>query len=295
MKYDPPVYRPPSEAHSLILQATIGCPYNRCIFCDMYKLKKFRKRTIAEIKADIQSIKNIEDVRTVFLADSNSLILKTETLLKILKLLYNTFPNLERVTSYGRAKTILKKRPDDLKKLKNAGLKRLHVGLETGDDELLEYMNKGATASEMIEAGRKVMEADIELTEYVVLGLGGEKWWHQHAMGTAAVLNEISPTWIRVRTLLLRPNAPLYEKVKMGEFTLASPEEIIRETRVLIDNLEVTSEFLSDHVSNYIQVNGVLPQDKPDMIAFIDLTLKTLRLVPESSSKILQPEYLRNL
>jgi coproporphyrinogen III oxidase-like Fe-S oxidoreductase len=234
-------------------------------------------------------------VRTVFIGDSNPLALKHEHFLRVLEALYTTFPELERVTSYARAKTIKRKSMGELRELREAGLTRLHIGLETGDDKLLKYINKGASAEDMCIAGSKVMDAGMELTEYVILGLGGRERWAEHAVATARVLNIINPHWIRVRTLILRPNAPLYKWAQRGEFVPSTAEEVLQETRMLIDNLNVTSEFLSDHVSNYLPVNGRLPEDQGKMLEFIDMTLETLRLVPDAKTRILQPEWLRRL
>ncbi len=290
----------------------------------MYKGKKFQLRTVEEVKQDISSLKRLTDavrehawkigygdrmeqvaiyngvpwldsngaVMSAFIGDSNSIIMKTEELAEIIGFLYHTFPTLERITSYGRAHTVRHKKPEELERLRDAGLSRLHVGLESGDDELLAYVNKGSTSEQMIEAGRKVNESGISLCLYVLLGLGGRGWWQQHAQGTARVLNAINPDFIRVRTLLLMPGAPLYEREQQGEFQLPSPQEILAEERMLIEGLEVTSQFLSDHVSNYLPLDGRLPQDKERMLKQIDAVLAE---PPELQAQILQPEELRYL
>jgi radical SAM superfamily enzyme YgiQ (UPF0313 family) len=231
-------------------------------------------------------------VRRAFIGDSNSIIMKTEDFAHIIEFLYQTFPTLERVTSYGRAHTIRRKKLEELKRWKEAGLTRLHVGLETGDDELLAYMNKGLTAEMAIEAGRKVNESGISLCEYVILGLGGPDRWQRHADATARVLNAINPDFIRVRTLRLDPGTPLYEMHQQGEFQLSSPEEVLVEERRLLESLEVTSEFVSDHVSNYLNINGKLPQDRERMLEYIDIVLAA---PPELRANMLQPEQLRHL
>jgi radical SAM superfamily enzyme YgiQ (UPF0313 family) len=264
----------------------------------MYKTKKFRIRTVEELKRDIDLAKEFygRNVRTVFLADSDSIILKTSHLISILDYLRESFPKLERVTSYGRSKTIIKtKTVEDLKKLRKAGLKRLHVGLETGADWLLREICKGATAEEMIEAGRMVKEAGMELTEYVVLGLAGEGRGIKNAEETAKVLNAINPDHVRLRTLILTPGAPLFEMFQQGDFKLPSKIEILEETRKLIEKLEITSWLFSDHVSNYLPITGKLPEEKPDILEFLDTTIETLKMYPELESKILTPEKLRHL
>lgn len=276
--YDFPPYRPPSEADSLLLRVTRGCPWNRCTFCSMYKGQKFEIRRTKEVLEDIAMAKELyrDKVRTVFIGDSNSLVVNTEAFVKILKVLYESFPHIERVTSYGRAKTIARKTEEDLKRLFQAGLSRLHVGLETGNQLLLLEIQKGATPEEMIEAGRKAKQIGFEYSLYVLLGLGGENRWREHAQDTAEVLNRIDPHFIRVRTLIPQPNSPLFEAVREGRFRLPSPETILKETRLLIERLEVTSQFLSDHISNLIPLYGKLPDEKERMIRRIDESLRAI-------------------
>lgn len=312
--------RPPSEAYSLLIRVTRNCTWNKCTFCHIYKGKKFEKRSVQEIKDDIQAAKDIADEikalswrsglggditrelmeaifrqphlysdhfrsialwlyaggKHVFLQDANSIVLSTSELVEVLKLLKDTFPQVERVTSYGRSSTIAKRKSvEELKELKEAGLTRLHVGLESGYDFLLEYMNKGVTVAEHIEAGRKVMESGIELSEYVVLGLGGKKWWREHAQETARVLNQISPHFIRLRTLKILPQMPLQKKIDDGDFILQTEDEMIAEERLLIENLNGTdSTFLSDHILNLLmEVEGKLPEQKERMLEIIDTFL----------------------
>jgi len=274
--YDFPPFRPPSEANSLLLRVTRGCPWNRCTFCSMYKGMKFERRELDEVLEDISMAREYysDQVRTVFIGDSNSLVLKAEDLVKILNSLYASFPHVERVTSYARAKTIAKKEIEDLKKIYEAGLNRLHVGLETGDRELLKEIDKGATPEEMVEAGRKAKEAGFEYSLYVLLGIGGEEKWEQHARGTADVLNQINPHFIRVRTFIPQPNSAIYEAMEEGRFQPASPETILKETRLLLKELEVASQFLSDHISNLVPLHGKLPEEKEEMIRVMDEVLK---------------------
>ena len=276
--YDFPPYRPPSEAQSLLLRVTRGCPWNKCTFCSMYKHLVFERRPIDEIKADILSARDYySDVtRTVFIADSNSLVINTDDFIEILKLLYKSFPNIERVTSYARAKTLKKKPIEDLKRLRKAGLIRLHVGLETGRADLLKEIRKGTTPDEFVEAGRKVKEAGLELSLYILLGIGGEEGWIEHARDTATVLNRIDPHFIRVRTLQPQPGSKLYGDMKSGSFTKASHRTVLKEQRTIVENLNVTSRYLSDHISNYIPVNGKLPEEKNVMLKVIDECLTAL-------------------
>jgi radical SAM superfamily enzyme YgiQ (UPF0313 family) len=276
--YEFPPYRPPSEANSLLLRVTRGCPWNRCTFCSMYKETKFEIRDLEEILGDIELAKELygDRVRTIFIGDSNSLVIKTDMLVQILNSLHSSFPNLERVTSYARAKTVVKKPVEDLEKLLQAGLNRLHVGLETGDRDLLKEIEKGATPEEMVEAGRRAKKAGFEYSLYVLLGIGGEEKWESHARGTAEVLSQIDPDFIRVRTFIPQPNSPLYNAMMEGRFQLASPETILRETKLLLEELHVTSQFLSDHISNLLPLHGKLPEEKEGMIQMIEEALKAM-------------------
>ncbi len=245
----------------------------------MYKGVKFEIRDLEEVLEDIEMAKGLygDRVRTIFIGDSNSLVVKTEKLIKILNTLYSSFPHLERITSYARSKTIAKKPLEDLMKIREAGLNRLHVGLETGDRELLKEIEKGANPEEMIEAGKKAKRAGFEYSLYVLLGIGGEEKWEQHAHGTAEVLNQVDPHFIRVRTFIPQPHSPLYEAMEEGRFQPASPETILKETKGLLERLEVTSQFLSDHISNLLPLHGKLPEDKEKMIQMIEEALRGLK------------------
>jgi len=208
----------------------------------------------------------------VFLQDGDNLTLRTDELVEILKYLKKTFSSVERVTTYARAKTVSRKTVDDLQALRLAGLSRIHIGLETGYDSLLQYVKKGVTALEHIEAGRRVKESGISLSEYVILGLGGKGMWREHAVETAKVLNQINPNFIRVRTLKVLKTMLLFQKIEKGEFMLMSDNEMIEEERLLIWHLEgITSTFVSDHIMNVLQeVEGKLPEEKEKMLNLID-------------------------
>lgn len=284
MHYIQPVYRPPSESESLIIQATLGCPHNRCQFCFIYKGKRFKIRPVDEIKSDVTQAKVLygDAVRTIFLADGNAIVMKTEDLIDVLDLCHALFPRLERVTSYGAAKIILKtKTLEDMRRLRKAGLRRIHMGLESGCDEVLAYMCKGATAQEMIDASKMVKDAGMELSQYVLLGLGGKALTREHAVETARVLNEMEPDFIRVRTLVIRPDAPLYERVVKGDFVPLTQLEILKETRLIVENLEVHGEFCSDHVTNIVNVNGRLPDDKEKMLKKLDEAIVNMTHQPQ--------------
>jgi radical SAM superfamily enzyme YgiQ (UPF0313 family) len=301
MPFESPPFRPPSEAYSLLIRVTRNCPWNRCEFCAMYKTEKFQLRDVEEIKRDIDFLREVYDqakemawlkgyggdvryigsalgipwllqgeVKNVFIGDSDSLVMKPHLLIEVIRYIKEKFPSVERITSYARSRTILNKKFEDLKEIRKAGLTRLHVGLESGDDFILNYVKKGVSSSEAVEAGLKAKEAGFELSEYVISGLGGEKRWMEHALHTADALNRINPHFIRIRTLVVLPFTPLYEKMESGDFVEASPETVMKELRLFIENLNVDSEFLSDHVSNYTDLNGKLPEEKEKLLNKID-------------------------
>ena len=208
---------------------------------------------------------------TAFLQDSNTLIMRTKELVEVLRFLKETLPSIDRITSYGRSDTAARKQVEELVELHQAGLSRLHIGLETGYDPLLEYVDKGVTAAKHIAGGRKVVESGISLCEYVLLGLGGKDMWREHATQTARVLSEIDPDFIRVRTLVVNAAMPLHAEIEAGNFIRATDEQILEEEKLLIENLECHSNYVSDHITNLLQeLEGKLPQDKGRMLATIE-------------------------
>jgi radical SAM superfamily enzyme YgiQ (UPF0313 family) len=294
MPYELPPMRPPSEAYSLLIRVMRGCPWNYCTFCWAYKgfPRKNTIRAIDEVKADIDELRQAyEEVlllgyrrepKTAFLADSNAIIIGSEDLAEIVGYLRQAFPSIERVTSYGRAKTVLKKKRDELRMLREAGLDRLHLGMESGDDGVLERVRKGATADEMIEAGLRVKEAGFELSEYVMPGLGGRAASKQHAIGSARVLNAIEPRYIRVRPLMMVPGTPLCDEFERGEFEQLSPYEIVAEIGSLVEQLSARSSLCFDHFANppifRQDWEGYrLPEEKPHLLELIGDALAAAR------------------
>ncbi len=275
MRYEGIVYRPPSEAESLIIQATIGCPHNKCAFCKMYRGVNFRIRSVAEIKEDLLMAKDYygDWVKSVFFADGNTILMKTDQLVEILEYTKELFPKVERITMYGSAQYIALKTQEELNRINRAGLSRIHTGMESGDDEVLDLINKGTDSSKLIKAGVMVKNAGIELSEYIIVGVGGKKFTKQHALNSAKVLNEINPDFIRIRTIVPFPGTELYDMYKNGEFELLSPHEALREMKLFVENLNVTSYFYTDHVSNYCYANGKLPGAKNDIIDSIEKNL----------------------
>lgn len=275
MRYEGMIYRPPSEASSFIIQATVGCPHNKCTFCNLYKGKAFKIRPVKEIKEDIDLGKAYygNHVRTIFLADGNTILMKTEQLLEILNYARQVFPGLERVTSYGSSQYLDLKSVSELKLLKEAGLTRIHTGMESGFDPLLAKICKGSTSEVHIRAGQKVRQAGIEFSEYIMIGLGGDKWTREHAIHSALTLNKINPDYIRLRTFVPTAGSLLAEEYQRGSFRLLDPYEALREIRLLLEHLEVASYMASDHFMNFWDISGQLPDDKEKMLSEIDYAL----------------------
>lgn len=277
MRYEGTVYRPPSEANSLLIQATIGCPHNKCSFCSMYKKTSFRIRPVQEIKEDLLAARDYygKYIESIFFPDGNTIIMKTEQLLEIFNYAHELFPELERITVYGSARFVNKKSPEDLKRLKEAGLSRLHMGMESGDDITLQNVHKGTNSGEIIEAGLKLKNAGIQTSEYYLVGIAGKARWREHAENSARVLSAFSPDFIRLRTFVPELNTPIIEEIQAGNFQYLSPHEALREIRVLIENLNCNNSMvLSDHISNYWNINGLIPDDRDKMLLEIDKALK---------------------
>ena len=277
MYYKGPIYRPPSEADSLLIQATIGCPHNRCTFCMVYKNgPRYRVRPVSDVKEDILKAKSHYGlhVQTLFLPAGNTIAMKTEDLSEICSFAKATFPTLERITVYGSSQFIHKKGPRELKRLARAGLGRIHVGLESGDDIILKSIRKGTYAEQQIEAGRWAMAAGIELSLYVILGIGGHERTHEHAKETAQVINEIAPDFVRLRTFVPKINTPLLEEVVEGRFKMLTPYGVLEEAGSLLERVTISTLLTSDHYTNYINLCGRLPDDKPRLLKEISHALK---------------------
>ena len=306
--------RPPNEARSLLVRLTRNCPWNQCLFCPVYKRRKFSLRTVAEIKQDIQTARDIADeiknlslqlghagevndevishlfnqpgyndnyrsiaawlyyrTEACFLQDADNLIMKTDDLVDVLGFLREKFPAISRVTTYSRSRTVIRKSVESLKRIRKAGLDRIHIGLETGYDPLLKLIKKGVTAEQQIEAGLKVRQAGMELSEYVMPGLGGQEMWREHAVETANVLNRIDPHFIRLRSLRVPRRVPLHEKIEDGSFTMQTDDMLAAEIKLFIESLDgITSTLASDHIMNLLEeVGGGFPDDKENMLNVI--------------------------
>jgi len=276
MRYEGLVYRPPSEAGSLIIQATLACPHNKCAFCGMYKGRTFRPRPLDEIVEDLDLALRAygpHRVRTIFLADGNTAVLPAATLTAIGEAARARFPQLQRITMYGSAKFLVKKSLAEWRAVAAAGITRIHSGLESGDAATLSAINKGVTPEGAVEAYRHVMGAGIELSVYLMVGLAGTERWREHALGSAEVLSQAPPTFVRLRTFVPQPGTPWHDRWRDGQLTLLSAHQALEETRLLIRHLDGPTTLLSDHVSNFLDVRGRIPDDRPAMLAQIDEAL----------------------
>ena len=292
LRYEGSIWRPPSEARSLILQATVGCSHNACIFCVSYKTKKYRVRGVEGITSDLDSLPQSYKTRVsrVFLADGNALAMDTSELLDTLRVLYNELPALARVGAYGYAKDVRNKSVDDLRKLKDAGLGIVYLGLETGDDELLKWARKGIDSAENIAACKKIRDAGVPLSLTIILGMGGLENSEKHAKATAEVLNEIDPEYVGALTMMTPPGTHIHELVESGTFVPMVPMDILKELKILVEHLELSDcIFRTNHASNYLPIRGVLNADKETILEILTETIN------KGDTSNLRPGYLRGL
>jgi radical SAM superfamily enzyme YgiQ (UPF0313 family) len=291
-RYEGGVFRPPSEAGSLILQVMYGCSYGGCTFCGMYVDKPFRVRPFAEVKEDVEGLSPWVKDRAdrVFLGDGDALALPARGMLGILDLLASELPHLERVSAYANAHSLLRRSDEDLREIREHGLELLYIGLESGDDETLARTHKGVTSAQIIEACRKAKEAGFGISLTAILGLGGVERSLEHARVTGRALTAIDPDYIGMLSLMLAPGAPLAEAICRGEFAIPDAQGLLRELREVIAATDVThAVFRTTHASNYLAIEGVLPEDKPAMLQAVDGALSMGEAAP------LRPEWLRGL
>ncbi|MDQ7825620.1 MAG: radical SAM protein [Candidatus Eremiobacteraeota bacterium] len=272
MRYVGHVIRPPSEADSLILQATIGCAHNRCTFCGTYRDEPFRLRDLDELFEDIAMARRCYgEVRRIFLADGDAIVMPSERLLRILVRLKETFPELQRVGIYARATDVLMKSGDELTELYHHGLKILYVGLESGADRVLRFIEKGYTSEEAIEGCLRAQKSGMKLSTIILLGVGGKEWSSEHARESARMINEVKPRYLSVLTLMVLKGTPLAARVEQGEFSLPGPEGMLEEMKLFIDGLTVDHcIFRSNHASNYVALSGTLRKDKQRLMALVE-------------------------
>jgi len=293
MRYEGNIFRPFSEANSYLLQCTIGCSHNRCTFCGMYKDRKFRIRTLDEIKTDIQMAKEYYgDVEKVFLCDGDAIAIETDILLEILQELRNAFPSLRHVGSYVGPQSTLGKSMAELTALCDAGLKKAYLGVETGDDQLLKEIKKGVNADEMLRAGKNLVDAGMNLSSMVLLGLTGRdtKRSQEHAIATAKITNEMKPHYLAALTLTPVPNTVIFNQVQKGEFEVMDAFETLEEMKILFENLTIDNlKFVGIHASNYLSINGTLQKDKEQMLVTISTVLE------QRDRSKLRDEHMRSL
>ena len=286
MRYVGNVIRPPSEARSLIIQVTTGCSHNRCHFCGAYP-QKFTIKPLELVEADLDwfASHGYKNSRRLFLADGNALIRKTDDLLAIIAAAKSRLPKMRRVGLYANANDVLRKSDDELTQLSEAGVRIAYLGLESGDDEVLRKMDKGATADEMVEAVQRLQKAEIKASVIGLLGLAGAdpKASEQHARATAAAINKMQPRYISFLTVMVVPGTPLHSALEAGSFTLPEPKEILKELRLITSLLDLErSVFRANHASNYLPLAGTMSRDKERLLQTIDEALSgQLSLVPE--------------
>ena len=288
MRYEGDSYRPPGEWKSYLLQTTIGCSNNTCTFCGMYLDKKFHIRPMADILEDIRMARAYYgDVERVFLCDGDAIIMRTQELLTILEALHRAFPSLQRVTTYAGPRSTLTKTPEELRTLREAGLTRAYLGVETGCDALLKQVKKGVDAAQMLEAGVRLREAGMDLWVMVILGLAGTgEPSRRHMLDTAAMMNEMKPRHLSALTLTLDPGTELYQDYRAGRFHPITPRESLLEAKLLLENLTVDPlHFTCNHASNYLPLKGGLPEDRDRFLAMLDRAL--------AGEQELRPEWSR--
>jgi radical SAM superfamily enzyme YgiQ (UPF0313 family) len=291
LKYEGNLFRPPSEAGSLILQATIGCSHNRCTFCAMYKRKKYRERSLEEILTEIKGAANyFPHTKRVFLADGNALAIATDKLLEILQQLDNAFPLLERVTLYGNPHDLLEKSIAEFQQLGQSKLGMIYLGVESGSAKVLDAVKKGVTPDEMAAGAAKVKAAGIPLSVTVLNGLAGVEGSVEHAEATARLLNRMDPEYIGLLSLITVPGTTMHRQFKEGLLTALSPWQLLEEIRMIVSGLKLTnSVFRANHASNYLPLKATLPRDKDSLLAALD------QFIARKAPGSLKSEFMRGL
>ena len=287
MRYEQPLFRPPSEGNALILQATIGCSWNHCTYCAMYLTKKFRVRSLEDCLSDLRSIGGFRSARVqkLFVADGDALVLPMAHWREILKTARKLFPNLRRVSCYATARNLLEKTVQELKELREFGLSLLYIGPESGDDETLRSIAKGANFEEHVEAANRLHAAGMKQSMIALLGAGGIKRSEAHAHATAKLVTAMDPSFFSALTLTVVPNTPQAKLQKSGRFTLPDPIGLLKELRIMVaESAPTSSIFRTNHASNYLPLGGTLSVDRDKIVARIDAALEgNVRLRPEWS------------
>ena len=290
MKYEGMIIRPPSEADSLLLQVTVGCSHNRCIFCPSFSEKRFRIKEYSEIEEDILEASRHGVIERVFLCDGDALIIPQRKLVPILQSIRGNIQGVKRIATYANAKSILRKTPEELLELKALGLTLVYLGVESGNEELLSWMKKGVGPAEMIEAGRRIGEAGMTLSVTVLLGIGGREKSAVHASDTAKILTDIDPDYVGALTVMVVPGTPLYELYRQGRFILPDTFGFLQELGTMIGQSDFTRcYFTANHASNYLPLRVRLPEQKEEAVRMIR------RVVEDRNKNVLRPEFIRAL
>jgi radical SAM superfamily enzyme YgiQ (UPF0313 family) len=272
--YDEPLFRPPSEANSIILQVTLGCSWNKCSFCEMYKTKQFRVKKEADILAEIQALKGIINYPAkIFLADGDAMVLSTPKLLRIADALHDAIPRIKRISIYALPSNIISKTDAELKQLYDAGYKLIYVGIESGNDELLQLVHKGENFQSNVAALMKAKAAGIKSSVMILTGLGGKTYSELHAISSAEILNVIQPEYVSTLVLSFPYGEAHYQQQFQG-YVPMNTNELLIELETFIQHLDLKGTiFRSDHASNYLVLKGVLNKDKEALLRQIHLAI----------------------
>ena len=290
MRYVGDIYRPPSEAYSLLVQVTIGCSHNKCTFCNMYKAKQFKVRRPEEVLEDLAWARsNYNRVERIFLCDGDALCLANHKLLVILDYIREHFPECERVTTYGRATDVIRKTDEELRELKEHGLKMVYIGAESGSQKILDKVKKGETREELIEGVQRLEKAGIKTSVTFISGLAGPEDWEEHAIETGKMIAEMNASYVSLLTLMLQPPAPLLEDYQQGKFKLLTAEEVLAETCLMLQYARPSKPcvFRSNHASNYVSLRGNLPMDNESMIASLKRCMEDRGLLKDERFRML--------
>lgn len=290
MRYEGNIFRPPSEAYSLIIQVTIGCAHNKCTFCSMFKDKKFRVRDVNEILEDLDMARRTyRHVEKIFLADGDALCLTNSKLLIILDRIKKLFPECKRVGVYGSPQDVLMKKPEELIELHQNGIGIIYIGAESGSNQVLQDIQKGVSRAQMIEAVQKIEASGIQASVTFISGLAGPERWEEHALETASMISEMQPSYVGLLTLMVDPAAPIYDEIQAGRFKILSAEEVLAETMLMLKNINVKRNcvFRSNHASNYVSLKGELPADKDRMVNQLRAALQNTSLIKDERFRAL--------
>ena len=290
MRYVGDIYRPPSEAYSLLVQVTIGCSHNKCTFCNMYKAKQFKVRKPEEVLEDLAWARShYNRVERIFLCDGDALCLANHKLLVILDYIMENFPECARVTTYGRATDVIRKTDEELRELKDHGLEMVYIGAESGSQKILDKVNKGETREELITGVQKLERNGLATSVTFISGLSGQDGWEEHAIESGKMIAEMNASYVSLLTLMVEPPAPMLEDIRSGKFQYLTPEQVLKETCLLLDHArpEKSCVFRSNHASNYVSLRGNLPEDNDRLIGELHRCMKNLGMLKDERFRML--------